>query len=88
MKKIAALIMIVAGLTFVVAHAQPLVGEEGAKKSSDGKVIYPKEIENCEPCKRLWLANNLKHKKSTDVQDKKTDGAKTGGAVMDVKKTP
>ena len=63
MKKIAALIMIVAGLTFVVAHAQPLVGEEGAKKSSDGKVIYPKEIENCEPCKRLWLANNLKHKK-------------------------
>lgn len=29
-------------------------------KSSDGKIIYPKEIENCEPCKRLWMANNQK----------------------------
>lgn len=26
----------------------------------DGKIIYPKEIENCEPCKRLWNANNQK----------------------------
>lgn len=29
-------------------------------KRSEGRIIYPKEIENCEPCKRLWLANNQK----------------------------
>lgn len=22
------------------------------------KIVYPKEIENCEPCKRLWFANH------------------------------
>lgn len=83
MKKIAAIIMLVAGLTFVVAHAQPLVGEEGAKKSSDGKVIYPKEIENCEPCKRLWLANNQKAKKGTVQAEQKAAEGKS--KTMDIK---
>lgn len=31
---------------------------EAAWGDSAGDVIYPKEIQNCEPCKRLWLANN------------------------------
>ncbi len=84
MKKLGMILMVVATLSFVAAHAQPTVGEEGAKKSSDGKIIYPKEIENCEPCKRLWLANNLKHKKNTVVPYKK--GANTKGAsTLDVR---
>lgn len=86
MKKIGMILMVVATLSFVAAHAEPLLGEEGAKKSSDGKIIYPKEIENCEPCKRLWLANNLKHKKNTVTTDKKPVKSNAGGAAsIDVK---
>jgi len=33
--------------------------------AEDGKIIYPKEIENCEPCKRLWLVNNQKSSHSS-----------------------
>lgn len=85
MKKLAMIVTVFSVLAFTVAHAQPLLGEEGAKKSSDGKVIFPKEIENCEPCKRLWLANNLKHKKSAVVQgNQQSEGAKKS-QTMDVK---
>jgi len=85
MKKIALLLVLLAGFNFTIAHAEAIVGEEGAKKSSDGKTVFPKEIENCEPCKKLWLANNEKKKKATDTAVKKSDDSKKA-QTMDVKK--
>nr|WP_320131538.1 hypothetical protein [uncultured Holophaga sp.] len=32
---------------------------DGIPRTSEGKIIYPREIRGCEPCKRLWLAQQL-----------------------------
>ncbi len=45
----------------VAPAAPPPQAAEPEKKAA---IVYPREIENCEPCKRLWLANNQKPKKA------------------------
>lgn len=43
------------------AAAPPPQAEAAPRKSA---IVYPREIENCEPCKRLWLTNNQQPKKA------------------------
>lgn len=50
--------------------AQAPTTEDGAPRTPDGKVIYPKEIEHCEPCKRIWLANQLNARRKAKEAEK------------------